>query len=139
MNKERTTDHLASDIIAKRLASICNAKPVVCPPPRVRQQHSQLPERAARENVFRLASVYIRKNTSVRCVVNNVSVSGARISLKIEQRLPEIVVIKFDQNGARKRARVVWQKKGEAGIAFINDQTKIDSICPRGAPVRAAR
>ncbi len=125
------------DILANRLTRICNAKPAIStPPPPPRQSRSRY--RPQREAVFRLASVYTGKNTFVRCVVNEVSENGARFTLKAPQAFPETVIVKFDQNGARKRVRVVWQDDYETGVEYSDDQTRIDGICPPGAPVKAA-
>ena len=126
----------ANDKIAQRIVRICNAKPVKTPPP-LPPRCSQTRDRAERESVFHLASIYTGQDTFVRCVISDVSDAGACLTLKSFQILPQFVVVKLDSDGIRKRVRVVWQKKKTVGVVVADDQTGVDAICPPGAPVRA--
>ena len=130
------TEH--NDILARRIARIASAKPAACPPAPPRRKRPSN-KRPMREPVFRLASIYTGKNAHVRCVVKDVSDAGARLSLQTPQALPETVVVKFDQNGSRRRMNVVWQSENDIGVKDSEDQTLIDTVCPPGAPAKSAR
>lgn len=119
---EQETITLERDRIARRLQAISNAKPVICPKP-VPKKKSSLPERAPRQSVFRLASLYTSKNAAIRCVVYNVSATGVRITMEGAHTLPKIVVLKFDCNKESKKCQPIWQKGEEAGLKFIDIKT----------------
>ena len=126
------------DRMARRIAQICSAKPVSTPlplPPRCSQSRN----RPERETVFYLASIYTREDTFIRCVVNDVSDTGACLTLKTFQALPHLVIVKLDHDGVRKRVRVVWQKGRIVGVAVSDNQVGINDICSPGAPAKAAR
>lgn len=127
-----------ADILARRIARIASTKPAVCPPiPARRQKPSDI--RAKREKVFRLASIYTGKNSFVRCVVKDISGNGACLTLQTAKALPASVVVKFDQDGVRRRMKVVWQSDNDIGVNDSEDQTLIDAVCPRAAPFKVAR
>lgn len=130
------TEH--NDALARRIARIASAKPAECPQMPARRKRPSN-SRAMREPVFRLASIYTGKNAHVRCVVKDVSNSGARLSLQTPQALPETVVVKFDQDGTRRRMNVVWQSDNDIGVKNSDDQTLIDAVCPPGAPAKSGR
>ena len=112
-----------NDRLAARLAAINNAAQDVSaariPPPKKRGP----PERAPREPVFRPGKLYISKSDHLRCVIRNVSTSGAYVHMEGVHPLPPIVILKFDQTGVIKKARVAWQRETEVGLAFIKDLT----------------
>ena len=121
------------DIVAGRIAGICNAKPVDIPvAPKKAPQNTQS-DRPEREQVFRLGSVYTGRNARIRCVVNDVNEKGARLTLQAVHQMPESVVVKFDQTGSRIRADVIWQQEDVIGIEFSADQSDVDTVCPPGA------
>lgn len=126
------------DKITRRIGRICSAKPATISQ-QTAQRSSSISERDARKSVFRLASIYIEKNICIRCIVNDVSDTGACLTLKTSQALPETVIVKFDHSGIRKRVRVVWQEEKVTGVAFSDSVHGIDEICAPGAPVKVAR
>ncbi len=90
--------------------------------------------------MFYLASIYTAEDTGcIRGVVNDISDTGACLTLKTSQALPQLVIVKLDHDGVRKRVRVVWQKGRMVGVAVSDNQVGIDEICSPGAPVRVAR
>lgn len=103
--------------IANRLASISNTAPKVTDVriPQLRQK----PTRAKREPVFRPGKVYLTKTDSLRCVIRNVSETGAYVRLEGAHPLPPVVVLRFDQTGVVKKAHLAWQNENEAGLEFI--------------------
>ncbi|WDI30616.1 PilZ domain-containing protein [Hyphococcus flavus] len=116
--------------ISNRLASITSSAPKVSdvriPEPKKRGP----PERAKREPVFRPGKLYISKSNFLRCVIRNVSDSGAYVHIEGVHPLPETVVLRFDQTGVIKKARVAWQNEIEAGLEYLKDMTPSDA--PKG-------
>ena len=111
------------DRIAKRLAAIKGAAAPVTEariPPAKRRGP---PQREERDSVFRPGKIYLSKTDHVRCVIRNVSDGGAYLYLEGFNPLPPVVVIRFDQTGVIKKARVAWQHETEVGLAYIQDLT----------------
>ncbi len=116
---------LGHDFVAKRLSAITKAKPVTCPEATaVLRQHSP---RTPRTTVYRLASLFINKMDSERCIVVDLSADGARITMEDIIDLPETVILRFDQSGIRKTARVVWRQDRDAGLAFVQEENSDES------------
>lgn len=114
----------ARAFVAKRLSAISNTKPVTCPPEAaaIIGKH----ERAPRQSVYRLASLYISKIDCVRCVVVNLSADGARITMEGIFELPEFVVLRFDQSGVKRKARIAWRQDRDIGLTFIKEERDDD-------------
>lgn len=108
------------DRIANRLAAISSAAPTISdariPPPKRRA-----PQRAPREPVFRPGVLYVSRTHTVRCVIRNLSTTGAYLHVEGEHPLPPTVILKFLQTGIVKKARVIWQNETEVGLQFITD------------------
>ena len=77
------------------------------------------PQRAKREPVFRPGKLYLTKTHHVRCVIRNVSETGAYVHMESLEPLPEIVVLRFEQIGTVKKCKVVWQNEIEVGLEFV--------------------
>lgn len=75
--------------------------------------------RASREPVFRPGKLYLSKTHHLRCVIRNVSETGAYVHMEGIHPLPPIVVLRFDQTGVVKKCRVAWQNEIEAGLEFV--------------------
>ncbi len=109
--------------LSERLAAIKSAAPTITdgriPPPKKRGP----PERDKRDAVFRPGKIYLSKSDQVRCVIRNVSAGGAYVHLEGMQPLPAVVMLRFEQTGVIKKARVAWQNDIEAGLAFVKDMT----------------
>lgn len=109
--------------LSERLAAIKSAAPTVTdariPQPKKRAP----PEREKREAVFRPGKIYLSRTDQVRCVIRNVSDGGAYVHLEGMQPLPPVVMLRFEQTGVTKKARVAWQHDIEAGLAFVKDMT----------------
>jgi len=59
-----------------------------------------------------------RKRGAMDCVIRDLSEDGARIALSDTVALPEVIELDIPQRELRRRARVVWRRKGEAGLCF---------------------
>ena len=117
----------AEDFVAQRLSAITKAKPVTCPEATATLRQNK--PRAPRTTVYRLATLFVNSMDSERCIVVNLSADGARITMEDVIDLPETVVLRFDQSGIRKNARVVWRQDRDAGLCFIkNEETEENEI-----------
>ena len=109
--------------IAERLAAIKNAAPTVTEARLPAMKKRRRPERDERGAVFKPGKLYISKTDHLRCVIRNVSGGGAYVHLEGVHPLPSVVVLKFNQTGVVKKARVAWQNETEAGLAYLQDLT----------------
>ncbi len=112
-----------NDRLAERLAAIKSASPTITDARIPEPKRRGPPQREVREPVFRPGKLYLSKTDHLRCVIRNVSNSGAYVHLEGVHPLPPVVVLKFDQTGVVKKARVAWQRETEAGLAYIKDLT----------------
>ena len=112
------------EFVAKRLAAISKAKLVTCPKATAALTQHQV--RAPRTTVYRLATLFLAKMDSERCVIVNLSADGARITMEGIFELPETVVLRFDQSGVRKKARIAWRQDRDIGLSFIKDEEPTD-------------
>ena len=109
--------------LAERLAAIKGAAPTITDGRIPPMKQNSRPEREKRAAVFRPGKVYLSKHDLVRCVIRNVSDGGAYIHMEGVQPLPPVVMLRFDQTGVVKKARVAWQNEIEAGLSFVKDMT----------------
>ncbi|MEZ5892149.1 MAG: hypothetical protein R3C58_03255 [Parvularculaceae bacterium] len=109
------------DRISDRLAAIKKSAPTVTVARIPEPKKGRRADRASRDPVFRPGKVYLSKTDVLRCVIRNVSDTGAYIHLEGAHTLPPVVVLRFDQTGVVKKARVAWQHDIEAGLAFTPD------------------
>lgn len=120
MNSRKTKDQLA-----RRLAAISHT---------LQQANGSLPQKSSahrqksrdpRIQTFKPAKVFTGRNTSIPCIVLNVSVGGVRIAVDGAVDLPGDVILKFDRTGETRSARVVWQDRNEYGLSYrmLNWQT----------------
>jgi hypothetical protein len=105
--------------IANRLASISSSKANLGDVRIPEYKASGKPQRAKREPVFRPGKLYLTKTHHVRCVIRNVSETGAYVHMESLEPLPEIVVLRFEQIGTVKKCKVVWQNEIEVGLEFV--------------------
>ncbi len=108
------------EAVNRRLAGIINAKPVTTPPEFTGAQENR--RRQPRKTTFKLARIFVNKIDSIRCVVINLSADGARISIEGEFDMPQFVVLKFEETGIQKKARVAWQHENEFGLSFLRTE-----------------
>ena len=107
--------------ISKRLAAISGAKPVEIDAPEIPRKRRI--DRAPREDTFRAGKLYTSKNNFVPCIIRDASETGARARMEAEYSFPEIVVLRFDQTGVVKKAKVIWRDETDVGLQFLKDLT----------------
>ncbi len=61
---------------------------------------------------------YNNRNSSADCLVRDISTHGARLIFADEMPIPEQLELYIPHREQSYRAHVVWQRGGEAGIAF---------------------
>lgn len=76
-------------------------------------------ERAVRQAVFRQGALIMANGEKVRVAVKDISTTGARVEFFTRCELPELVVLVEPTLRIKCRSRVVWQRDGVAGLAFL--------------------
>jgi hypothetical protein len=104
------------DRVSRRIAALSAAKPLAAPPPAATGRRT--PRIDDRRQVFRFGCLVLDDKSELRCILKDISASGARVALEGAHALPPIVLLKVDMTGEKKRAAVVWQKESEAGLSF---------------------
>jgi hypothetical protein len=75
---------------------------------------------APRRRVLKAAQVVYNNGGSVlECVVEDLSLTGARVSLASPAVLPEGIGIRF-QDGTWRPARIVWKMADQMGVHFLD-------------------
>ena len=111
------------EYVAKRLTEITSGQ--LAEPQKKAPAKEQ--RRLGRRSVYRLASIFVSKLDSYRCVVIDLSGDGARITMETDYHLPEYVTLRFDQSCVRRRARIVWRHGRDAGLCFVKHTEEADT------------
>jgi hypothetical protein len=61
------------------------------------------------------------RNSTMNCLVRNLSVGGARISFTNTVTVPDVFDLTIKQKERTLLARMVWRRADEAGIIFLNE------------------
>lgn len=109
--KSRSADRLSERI---RLA----LERPIAPPPSTHSLTRQL-ERAVRQAVFRQGALVLAGGEKLSVALKNISATGARVEYFTRRELPEAVILVEPTLRIKSRARVVWQRDGVAGLAFV--------------------
>lgn len=91
------------------------AQPIPEPPPPPRKTE----ERAERRQVFREGCVILPSGQKLRVAIKNLSSTGARIEFLEQTEFTDEVLLSAPMLELKRRARVVWQRGGAAGLRFI--------------------
>ena len=130
-----------NDRLSKRLSAITSAKPIDAPkaPPSLAPNRGPR-RKEPRDPTYRFARLTLSRQTVLRCIVRDISASGARVALDNASELPGEVILVIDQAGRRYRARVAWRSETEAGLCFLGEVApegalrKDDEKAPRAGP-----
>jgi len=123
----------AADALAARVRQIADPRPAHAgdpPPPPVETvsrtygaptvaKSVRKQDRAPRQSVFRTATMVTSGGARQNVALKDVSATGARIEFHTRSTLPSLVVLIEPMLKLHKRARVVWQEEGRAGLEFI--------------------
>jgi hypothetical protein len=64
--------------------------------------------------------VFDGRNSTIDCLVRNLSDAGAKLTFADLVNLPEVFDFALVHKGAHFRARTKWRTRDELGIAFLN-------------------
>jgi hypothetical protein len=79
--------------------------------------------RAARVRTFLQARIsYGDGAISTQCTVNQLSQSGARLTLPSTIALPDVFGLSIPQKGISSLAKLVWRNEDQAGIDFLSGE-----------------
>jgi hypothetical protein len=124
----------AQSRIHARLAALAATPASKTAPPEVRSVEELRGE--PREKVYRFARLVLTGEMSVKCVVLDLSRSGARVQYdNFGAGLPEFVTLEFEASGISRKARVRWERDHQAGLAFVDPSRRIFGTRAR-PPVR---
>ena len=82
--------------------------------------------RAPRFRALLIASIVGRDRVPLDCTVNQLSATGARLSIATTIALPEKFEIVIPQKNIARHARVVWRKGDQAGVDFEPERADRD-------------
>src|SRR4051794_10398275 len=65
-----------------------------------------------------------KRSSTMDCIVRNFSPEGARIAFKTAVTIPEEFDLEIRQKERAFRARLIWRRAQEAGVAFLGASAK---------------
>lgn len=77
-------------------------------------------QRASRKPTFKQATLLLPSGDRMDVVVKNVSDTGARVDFFSRIQLPPTVILSEPTLRLRRKASVVWQGEGSAGLHFLD-------------------
>ncbi|GAM99857.1 hypothetical protein U91I_03512 [alpha proteobacterium U9-1i] len=90
-------------------------------PPPTSYPWSRQIERAVRLAVFRQGALILADGEKQPVVVKDISATGARIEYFVRRELPDFITLVEPTLRIKSLARVIWQRDGIAGLAFVRD------------------
>ncbi len=109
-NKPPGSAGLMADRMRRAVERPAVASPAAAPDVRV--------PRADRHAVYRQGTLVFADGERLSVAIKNLSESGARVEYFVRRELPAVVVLIEPALRIRRRAKVVWQRDGVAGLAF---------------------
>jgi len=98
--------------------------------------------KSRRRPVYYLARLELRPGKPVRCILSDISDTGARIDVPYPDKVPERFLLWLTDNGsARRTCAVVWRKTCQIGVKFERrlPPTRRAEMEPVQNPVAAKR
>lgn len=77
-------------------------------------------DRAPRQATFRDATIALDNGERMTVAVKDVSANGARVEFFRHVSLPQSFILSAPGMKLKRRARVVWQRDGAAGVEFVD-------------------
>lgn len=62
--------------------------------------------------------MFNNRSATLDCLVRNLSETGAKLEVSGAVTVPERFELDIPRKGVRRRARMVWRREGEMGVAF---------------------
>jgi hypothetical protein len=126
--------------LLERLSAIKSAKPFDAPTPAPPARAKGDPRRKeARAQTYRFARLVVGRQTVLKCILRDISPSGARIAMEGAFELPPEVILAIDQSGLRYRARVAWRSENEAGLSLLGEIAVKQTSGPTKIPQQAEK
>lgn len=66
---------------------------------------------------------YNDRQSTMNCLVRNFSQDGAKIAFAHTALIPSEFEVVIPKKGESRRARIIWQDDGEAGVAFLQAES----------------
>lgn len=89
--------------------------------------------------LFGAAVDFNRRQSTLDCIIRNVSAEGAKIVFSGGMPIPDHVHLTIRHRGETVPARTVWQRGNEAGLAFDREQAEPDRVIDFAAHRRAIK
>ena len=83
-----------------------------------------------RRTVYRFARLVLPDRTVMNCIMKGASPRGARVVIEGAVMMPHRVLLKIDQTGETKRAKVAWQNETEVGLQFLAENAAAEDPPP---------
>ena len=78
--------------------------------------------RAPRQPVYKNGALVLENDHKLKVVIKNLSATGAYVEFFIKTDLPDHVILTEPTLPLKRRARVVWQRDGAAGLLFVAER-----------------
>ncbi len=106
------------DRITRRLTAIKTASAAQFDAPEA-PRGSRDKRTSPRHTIYRFARLVLPDRSVMNCIMKDVSAGGAKVVIEGNVAMPQRVLLKVDQTGETKRARVAWQNETEVGLQFL--------------------
>jgi hypothetical protein len=84
-------------------------------------EQEDMPERRSSRRIGMIKRGQVASGEALlRCVVLDVSATGARVHLTAAVEVPEVVILRLP-DGSKRRARRSWRRDAEIGFEFLED------------------
>lgn len=103
-----------SDKLNDRLKRLATAPSVEAPQPKkfkARRAVDRIPS-------FKFGRISLQTGEDIRCVVKDMSPSGAKIALEGAFTLPLRAILTIEQMGRGRRVTIEWQEGPDVGVSF---------------------
>ncbi len=99
--------------------------------PSTRRRH----ERAPRVSVFKFAEAIFPSRQTIKCVIRNLSETGALIAADSVEGFPEYFTLNLPTGRGPTPVQLVWQKDNNGGVRFL-DRAEAPPPAAKAAPAQ---
>ncbi|MFZ5618474.1 MAG: PilZ domain-containing protein [Pseudomonadota bacterium] len=112
-----TGAYMSGNRLQERLARLAAPSRLSLPSPAQKSGRKDL-RAGDRERVYKFATLTTGRQTSMDCIVLDITNSGARVSLQGAYRLPREARLRIPQLGFDRSVQIRWQNESEVGLSF---------------------
>jgi hypothetical protein len=80
--------------------------------------HGAMERRSAPRKVVLMSGAIEFANSTIGCLISNISISGAALEITNSQNIPERFSLFFKTDGTRIPCHVVWREEERIGVTF---------------------